>query len=69
MLCLDDGTQIVAHNSAWGRDFGDEWEHLSLNVSPEIVDIDFEFVSAREIAEAVDTASGEVLYRRPDGTN
>jgi len=65
-LHLEDGAHIVAHNCAWGRDFGNDWEHLSLNVSPEIEGVAFEVVSGGEVAEIIDPASGEVLYRRPN---
>lgn len=64
LLYLDEGRQIVAYNCAWGRDFGSDWEHLSLNVSPEIENTNFEFVSTGEIVRATDPGSGLVLYHR-----
>jgi len=32
---LDDGRKIIVWNIAWGKDIGDEYDHITTNISPE----------------------------------
>jgi hypothetical protein len=62
-LQLSDGAEVTAWNCAWGMDFGRDWEHLTLNMSPRLVDADIVFVSSAEVLVASDPENGAALYR------
>lgn len=64
-LCLENGATATTRNCAWGRDVGDDWEHLSLNISPAMRPTKFGLLSARDVVRVIDPASGDVIYRRP----
>lgn len=72
VLSQHDGTEVVVvtrsgdrfsvWNIAWGYDAGDEWSHVSTNVSPWIEDARFDFFTTDVVARIVDPASRAVLY-------
>ncbi len=61
-LRLIDGREVTAWNCVWGRDWGAEWEHLTLNLSPRIAGATVETVSTRSVVEARDE-EGRALHR------
>lgn len=63
---LADGQEILSLNSAWGRDLGEDWEHVYLNMSPSVEDLPTEFVLTRDVVRVLDTETGEVLYVRSE---
>lgn len=63
-LKLNDGGEVTAWNCAWGMDYGREWEHLTLNMSPRRADADMAFVSSADVTTASDPDSGASLYER-----
>jgi hypothetical protein len=64
LLRLTDGREVTAFNSVWGRDWGAEWEHLTLNLSPRVAGAEVRTVSAEQVVEARDL-DGRLLHRRP----
>ena len=64
-LRLHDGAEVTAWNCAWGMDYGREWEHLTLNMSPRLADAATAFVSSADVVAASDPESGDPLYERP----
>lgn len=62
-LTLSSGAEITAWNCAWGMDFGGEWEHLTLNMSPRLPRAEAVFLSAADVIDACDPESGVSLYR------
>ena len=64
-LRLNDGAEVTAWNCAWGMDYGREWEHLTLNMSPRSPLAEAAFLSARDVVSAVDPVDGAALYERP----
>ena len=53
---------MTAWNCVWGRDWGAEWEHLTLNLSPRMDGATVETVSTRSVVEARDP-EGRLLHR------
>ena len=63
-LKLRDGVEVTAWNCAWGMDYGREWEHLTLNMSPRRSGAKAAFVSSADVLAASDPESGAGLYER-----
>jgi hypothetical protein len=60
---LRDGRRLRVFDIAWGRDMGDEIDHITTNISPGPPGehgIDFFFTS--EVARIEDEATGKVLF-------
>jgi hypothetical protein len=60
-VLLSGARTLRVFNIAWGQDLGDDFEHITSNISPwidESIDIFF----TDEIASVVDPASGELLW-------
>lgn len=64
-LTLRDGAEVTAWNCAWGMDYGRDWEHLTLNMSPRLTEADTAFVSTADVVVASDPESGRALYQLP----
>ena len=64
-LKLNCGGEITAWNCVWGMEYGREWEHLTLNISPRMADAAAVLVSAADVLFASDPDSGRRLYERP----
>jgi len=64
LLELSDGRILGAVNSASGRDIGAEWEHATLNISPDMPGEEIDFVSTGDVARAIDPDTSEILYAR-----
>ncbi|MET4684866.1 hypothetical protein [Brevundimonas faecalis] len=64
LLVLTDGRTLRAFNSAYGRDMGDEWEHTTLNVSPDVNGEEIEFVWTSDVVRAIDPQTSAILYAR-----
>lgn len=63
-LRLSDGAEVTAWNCAWGMDFGRDWEHLTLNMSPRLTGVGAAFLSSVDVLAASDPVSGAALYER-----
>jgi hypothetical protein len=58
---LKDGQLLVVLNIAWGYDEGDEFAHVTTNISPSDPAYRAEFFFTNEIAAIRDPESGESL--------
>lgn len=60
---MKDGKRYRALDIAWGYDIGDEWAHITTNISPgrEGAVIDFFYTS--EISTLIDENSNNVLFQ------
>lgn len=64
ILEMSDGRRLRAFNVAAGRDMGDEWEHATLNISPEIPGEAIDFISVGDVSKAIDAETSAPLYVR-----
>ncbi|WP_428156363.1 hypothetical protein [Brevundimonas sp.] len=64
LLEMENGAIIRAFNSAYGRDMGAEWEHTTLNCSPEIEGEEIMFVWTSDVLRAIDPETSTILYTR-----
>jgi hypothetical protein len=60
---LRDGRVCIVFNIAWGYDIGDDFAHVSTNVSPRSEGNDFDFFFTSETDAITDPPSGDVLYK------
>ena len=62
---LEDGRCLNMWNIAWGYDTGDEFAHITTNISPpdEAHDADFFFTS--ELAALIDPETDAMIYQPP----
>lgn len=56
---FDDGSSVVTSDAWYGRDMGEEWEHLYLLVASETF-----FVSTSQIVRLRDPEEGTYLFQR-----
>ena len=67
MLELSGPRSLEVFNIAWGEDMGDDYEHLTTNISPDIDGTTVDLFFTDEVARIVDPASGALLWET-DGT-
>jgi hypothetical protein len=49
MVELNDGKRISVWNIAWGYDMGDEFAHITSNISPNVENATIDFFYSRDI--------------------
>ena len=59
---LTSGRVFSIKNIAWGRDDGAEFDHITTNISPEIIGYSIDFFHTSEVRELADD-EGSVLFR------
>ncbi|MDP1914018.1 hypothetical protein [Brevundimonas sp.] len=64
LLELADGRVVRAFNCAAGRDMGDAWEHMTLNISPDMAGEKIDFLRTSDVVHAVDPDTSDTLYIR-----
>ena len=52
----------IVLNIAWGYDDGDEYSHISTNISPSIDGYDFDFFYSNEILKIYNTKNKETVF-------
>ncbi|MFF9351545.1 hypothetical protein [Streptomyces sp. NPDC014734] len=52
---------LTVFNIAWGYDLGDEYAHITTNISPDVDGESVDFFFTGSLAAIVDPASGSVL--------
>lgn len=62
-VVLGDGQRLHVLNIAWGYDDGDEWAHVTTNVSPSSDSEDVDFFSTDTVVRVLDPADQAVLWR------
>ncbi|MEO8254577.1 MAG: hypothetical protein ABI554_09345 [Flavobacterium sp.] len=64
VVYLDNKSSLTVWNIAWGYDIGDEFAHITTNISPEIKNSDIDFFYTNEIQNIEDRTNGKTLYDR-----
>ncbi|MDB5203285.1 MAG: hypothetical protein JWQ27_2694 [Ferruginibacter sp.] len=59
-VCLKSGFVISVWNIAWGYDIGDEYAHITSNVSPEAVNSTVDFFYTTDIEKMFDERNNEI---------
>jgi hypothetical protein len=54
---------LLVFNIAWGEDFGDDYEHVTTNISPSVEGTTVDLFFTDEVAEIVEAESGAVLWK------
>ena len=62
LVQLRDGRTFEVLNIAWGIDDGDDFEHVSTNVSPSVEGKSFDFFHTDEVLRVVDPETGRDLW-------
>ena len=60
-VVLSDGETLTVFNIAWGYDFGDEFAHVTTNISPLITGQIIDFFSTESVKAIVDPATDTIL--------
>jgi len=61
LVTLENGSNCTVHNIAWGYDVGDEYAHVTTNVSPTIEGASIDFFFTSDIRSIHDPSTGETL--------
>lgn len=64
---LSDDRTLTVFNIAWGEDVGDDFEHLTANISPSVGDNVIDLFYTDEVARLVEPTTLAVLWQT-DGT-
>jgi hypothetical protein len=64
-VVLRDGTRLTVFNIAWGYDLGDQFAHVTTNVSPDVSGAEIGIFCTADVSTLVDPETGAVLYERP----
>ena len=60
---LRDGRSLIVYNIAWGYDIGDDWAHITSNISPSLEDVAVDFFYTSDVVQLDDVDTGDVLFR------
>ena len=60
-LELSDGKVISVWNIAFGYDLGDDFAHITTNISPDQPGYDIDFFYTSDVAKVVDGDSGQII--------
>jgi hypothetical protein len=63
-VVLSDDTRLTVFNIAWGYDIGDEYAHVTTNISPDVEGAAIDFFFTESVRAIVDPANGVVLLSR-----
>jgi hypothetical protein len=56
------GQVYVVYDIAWGYDMGDQYAHVTTNISPRVEDRPIDFFFTSEIERMVDPVTGSLLF-------
>ena len=59
---LKSGGNCRAVNIAWGYDIGDEWAHVTTNISPDQEGASIDCFYTSDVLRLVDEESGSILF-------
>ncbi|MEM9426677.1 MAG: hypothetical protein AAGA06_08235 [Pseudomonadota bacterium] len=62
---FEDGKEAIFFNIAWGYDLGDEFAHITTNISPEIEGASVDFFFTSELTAILDEESRMPLFSFP----
>lgn len=61
---MADGRVLTVFNIAWGLDDGEDYEHLTTNISPGVEDASVDFFLTSEVRSVRAGESSELLWSR-----
>lgn len=61
---LEDGSEVRVYNIAWGYDLGDDYAHVTTNISPRQEDTSEDFFYTSDIIEIIDEESGRTVFSK-----
>ncbi|MQA97255.1 MAG: hypothetical protein GEV11_22415 [Streptosporangiales bacterium] len=64
-VVLRDDTRLTVFNIAWGYDLGDEYAHVTTNISPDIEGAAVDFFFTSSVVAVRDPENGVVLLEVP----
>lgn len=62
IVMLDDGRELYVEDITWGFDMGDDFAHITTNISPLQVGVIPDFFFANEVTKLIDPDTGESIY-------
>jgi hypothetical protein len=62
LVTLRDGRSMTVHNIAWGYDDGDEWAHVTSNISPAVVGAPIDFFYTSDVLRLDDAETGAAAF-------
>lgn len=66
---LDNNLVLTVWNIAWGYDLGEDFAHITTNISPEIQNSSNDFFYTNEIKRIEDRITGKSLFEREKPLN
>jgi hypothetical protein len=63
VVVLRDGRRLHVHDIAWGYDMGDEWAHVTSNISPGVEGASIDFFFTSDVVLMLDAATDRAVYR------
>ncbi|MFD0149438.1 hypothetical protein ACWGQ4_00230 [Streptomyces sp. NPDC055721] len=64
-VLLRDGVTLTVFNIAWGYDLGDEYAHVTSNISPAVEGATVDLFFTSSVVAILDPTSGAVLLEVP----
>ena len=61
-VLLSDNRALTVLNVAWGEDMGDDFEHLTSNVSPSVNGTSIDLFFTDEVVKIADPESGAMMW-------
>ena len=55
---------LIVWNITWGYDLGDEFAHITTNISPKVKNSTIDFFYTNEIEKIEDRTNGKILYNK-----
>lgn len=62
VVILDTGAVVEVNDIVWGRDTGDDVDHVTANISPPIPDRPIHFFFTNQVVRVIDPVTGDVLF-------
>jgi hypothetical protein len=61
---MRDGSVLTVFNIAWGYDVGDQFAHVTTNISPDVTGASVDFFWTNDVVHVSDPGDGTVLFPR-----
>ncbi|MEV6599888.1 hypothetical protein AB0M36_23985 [Actinoplanes sp. NPDC051346] len=62
VVMLQDGRRLVVYDIAWGYDLGDQWAHVTTNISPGREGAAVDLFWTSEVDSVIDPDAGRKIY-------
>ncbi|WP_305785544.1 hypothetical protein [Symbioplanes lichenis] len=62
VVLLQDGRRLVVYDIAWGYDLGDQWAHVTTNISPGREGAAVDVFRTSEVVSVIDPDTGRTVY-------